>query len=147
MANHTCRVITLSDSSFPKFLAKATKNDVDHLSIPILPQNLIIGVSHIARQDDERGPRSFPWEVKEACWRKAEKVPGRSPDRWRMDPYGNMVFKKLVACEGALCHNYDHVQPFSKVQPFALFHPRMFSPRHIPDRPRGPHSDARSPLC
>jgi hypothetical protein len=74
-------------------------------------------------QDDERGPRSFPWEVKEACWRKAEKVPGRSPDRWRMDPYGNMVFKKLVACEGALCHNYDHVQPFSKVDPFAVSPP------------------------
>ncbi|GAQ83235.1 hypothetical protein KFL_001400190 [Klebsormidium nitens] len=72
------------------------------------------GNSYSDEEYDERGPRSFPWDVKEACWRKAETVPGRNPDRWRMDPYGNLVFKKLVACDGCLCHNYDHIQPFSK---------------------------------
>ncbi|KAJ6906867.1 hypothetical protein NC652_024312 [Populus alba x Populus x berolinensis] len=41
-------------------------------------------------------PRSFPYSVKQQCWEKAEKVKGRDPDRWRRDPLGNIVFRKLV---------------------------------------------------
>ncbi|XP_008780537.1 uncharacterized protein LOC103700361 isoform X2 [Phoenix dactylifera] len=59
-------------------------------------------------------PRTFPHSVKQQCWDKAEKVKGRDPDRWRRDPLGNVVFRKLVGCPGCLCHDYDHVLPYSK---------------------------------
>ncbi|KAL6580214.1 hypothetical protein OROMI_008238 [Orobanche minor] len=59
-------------------------------------------------------PRSFPHSVKQQCWQKAEKINGRDPDRWRRDPLGNTVFRKLVGCPGCLCHDYDHIVPYSK---------------------------------
>jgi hypothetical protein len=65
--------------------------------------------------DDDANPRSFPFSVKQQCWEKAEKVKGRDPDRWRRDALGNIVFRKLVGCPGCLCHDYDHITPYSKV--------------------------------
>lgn len=59
-------------------------------------------------------PRSFPYSVKQQCWDKAEKVKGRDPDRWRRDALGNTLFRKLVGCPGCLCHDYDHIIPYSK---------------------------------
>ncbi|KAK3150602.1 hypothetical protein QOZ80_3AG0235330 [Eleusine coracana subsp. coracana] len=59
-------------------------------------------------------PRSFPYAVKQQCWEKAERVPGRDPERWRRDALGNIVFRKLVGCPGCLCHDYDHIVPYSK---------------------------------
>ncbi|KAL8529571.1 hypothetical protein ACS0TY_006844 [Phlomoides rotata] len=59
-------------------------------------------------------PRSFPYTVKQQCWEKAEKIKGRDPDRWRRDSLGNTVFRKLVGCPGCLCHDYDHIVPYSK---------------------------------
>lgn len=59
-------------------------------------------------------PRSFPHDVKEACWRQAAVVKGRDQERWRRDALGNLVFRKLVGCQGCLCYNYDHVVPYSK---------------------------------
>ncbi|KAJ4796475.1 HNH endonuclease [Rhynchospora pubera] len=66
--------------------------------------------------DDDRyaNPRSFPFGVKQQCWEKAEKIKGRDPDRWRCDALGNTVFRKLVGCPGCLCHDYDHILPYSK---------------------------------
>ncbi|KAG5536595.1 hypothetical protein RHGRI_024126 [Rhododendron griersonianum] len=61
--------------------------------------------------DSDNNPRSFPYNVKQQCWEKAEKVRGRDPDRWRRDPLGNTVFRKLVGCPGCLCHDYDHIVP------------------------------------
>ncbi|XVE54778.1 hypothetical protein DITRI_Ditri03aG0109400 [Diplodiscus trichospermus] len=65
-------------------------------------------------QDSSSNPRSFPYSVKQQCWEKAEKVKGRDPDRWRRDAVGNIVFRKLVGCPGCLCHDYDHIIPYSK---------------------------------
>ena len=65
--------------------------------------------------NSEYNPRSFPYSVKQQCWEKAEKVKGRDPSRWRRDPLGNIVFRKLVGCPGCLCHDYDHILPYSKV--------------------------------
>ncbi|KAL6509541.1 hypothetical protein OROGR_022851 [Orobanche gracilis] len=59
-------------------------------------------------------PRSFSQSVKQQCWQKAEKIKGRDPGRWRRDPLGNTVFRKLVGCPGCLCHDYDHIVPYSK---------------------------------
>ena len=39
---------------------------------------------------------------------------GRNPDRWRLDAVGNPVFKFMKGCSGPLCHEYDHIVPFSK---------------------------------
>lgn len=39
---------------------------------------------------------------------------GRDPERWRLDAMGNPVCKLLRGCMGPLCHEYDHVIPFSK---------------------------------
>ncbi len=41
-------------------------------------------------------------------------IKGRNPERWRMDPVGNPVLYALRGCHGALCHEYDHIKPFSK---------------------------------
>ncbi|XP_068643380.1 uncharacterized protein [Aristolochia californica] len=59
-------------------------------------------------------PRSFPYSVKQQCWEKAEKIKGRDSDRWRRDALGNVIFRKLVGCPGCLCHDYDHIVPYSK---------------------------------
>ncbi|KAJ3702690.1 hypothetical protein LUZ61_006395 [Rhynchospora tenuis] len=67
-----------------------------------------------ADDDRDANPRSFPYSVKQQCWEKAEKVKGRDPDRWRRDALGNIVFRKLVGCPGCLCHDYDHILPYSK---------------------------------
>ncbi|KAK6153420.1 hypothetical protein DH2020_013059 [Rehmannia glutinosa] len=64
---------------------------------------------------ENQNPRSFPHSVKQQCWEKAEKIKGRDPDRWRRDPLGNTVFRKLVGCPGCLCHDYDHIVPYSKL--------------------------------
>ncbi|XP_031263961.1 uncharacterized protein LOC116122194 [Pistacia vera] len=68
----------------------------------------------ISSPDSSANPRSFPYSVKQQCWEKAEKVRGRDPDRWRRDALGNIVFRKLVGCPGCLCHDYDHILPYSK---------------------------------
>ncbi|KAB1216724.1 hypothetical protein CJ030_MR4G003851 [Morella rubra] len=66
------------------------------------------------RISSDSNPRSFPYSVKQQCWDKSEKVRGRDPDRWRRDAVGNIVFRKLVGCPGCLCHDYDHIVPYSK---------------------------------
>ena len=44
----------------------------------------------------------------------AYKLKGRDPDRWRYDASGNIVMKQLKGCHGPLCHEYDHILPYSK---------------------------------
>jgi len=41
-------------------------------------------------------------------------IPGRDPSRWRLDAVGNPVLYMLRGCHGTLCHEYDHIMPFSK---------------------------------
>ena len=48
------------------------------------------------------------------CWNNAASIPGRDPKRWKYDPVGNPVVYVLRGCHGALCHEYDHIVPFSK---------------------------------
>ncbi|KAI3505258.1 hypothetical protein L1887_27282 [Cichorium endivia] len=69
----------------------------------------------ISPSDKFSNPRSFPYSVKQQCWEKAEKIKGRDPDRWRQDPLGNTIFRKLVGCPDCLCHDDDHILPYSKV--------------------------------
>jgi len=39
---------------------------------------------------------------------------GRDPSRWRLDAVGNPVARALTSCMSPLCHEYDHIIPFSK---------------------------------
>ncbi|PIN21163.1 hypothetical protein CDL12_06147 [Handroanthus impetiginosus] len=58
--------------------------------------------------------RFFDSKTKSMCWNKAKQVPGRDPDRWRIDAAGNIVCKCLHSCQGCLCYEYDHIIPFSR---------------------------------
>jgi hypothetical protein len=68
--------------------------------------------SHTNAVDDN--PRLFQSELKRECWNKSSLVVGRDPDRWRLDAVGNTVCRKLTGCNGCLCHEYDHIVPYSK---------------------------------
>jgi hypothetical protein len=63
---------------------------------------------------NKRKNRLFTSKQKDLCWNKAMLVPERNPDRWRYDAAGNLVLKSLKGCNGPLCHEYDHIVPFSK---------------------------------
>lgn len=63
-------------------------------------------------EDGEK--RIFTKTQKEICWNNAPTIPGRDPARWRIDAVGNPVLSLLRGCHGALCHEYDHIVPFSK---------------------------------
>ncbi|GFQ02208.1 hypothetical protein PHJA_002364700, partial [Phtheirospermum japonicum] len=63
---------------------------------------------------EERPNRFFDSKAKKTCWEKAKRVPGRDPDRWRMDAVGNIVCKRLHTCNGCLCYEYDHIVPYSR---------------------------------
>jgi hypothetical protein len=41
-------------------------------------------------------------------------VPGRDPKRWKFDAAGHIVCRALTSCAGPLCHEYDHIVPFSQ---------------------------------
>ncbi|CAL9094425.1 unnamed protein product [Musa acuminata var. zebrina] len=70
------------------------------------------------REHGEEGetdrPRFFDAKARDLCWKKAEVVPGRHPERWRKDAAGNVVCKRFWHCQGCLCYEYDHIIPFSK---------------------------------
>ncbi|CAI5473074.1 unnamed protein product [Closterium sp. Yama58-4] len=67
-----------------------------------------------ASQCDGRRLRFFDHAMRKACWEKADVVPGRHPDRWRVDAAGNTVGRRFNACQGCLCYEFDHIVPFSK---------------------------------
>ena len=65
-------------------------------------------------RETEEVNRIFTRLMKTQCWKKARPVPGRDPDRWRIDAAGNIVNNALKGCLGCLCHEYDHIVPFSR---------------------------------
>lgn len=87
-------------------------------SASLLDRELVTGGTATLFEDlsisSDPNPRSFPYSVKQQCWEKAEKIRGRDPERWRRDALGNLVFRKLMGCPGCLCHDYDHIVPYSK---------------------------------
>lgn len=75
---------------------------------------LSLGRVHTGVSSSSDGSRIFSRQMKKDCWSGARPVPGRHPDRWRLDALGNVVSNKLTSCEGCLCHEYDHIVPWSK---------------------------------
>ena len=41
-------------------------------------------------------------------------MPGRHPNRWRLDSFGMPVCKALRGYRGFMCFEYDHIFPYSK---------------------------------
>ena len=72
------------------------------------------GDAHKTGPEEEQHPRLFQVDMKKDCWNKSELVVGRDPERWRRDAVGNIVCRKLTGCEGCLCHEYDHIVPYSR---------------------------------
>jgi len=70
--------------------------------------------SNKTQKKDVPADRLFSSKQKEDCWAKSDKIPGRDPERWRIDPAGNVVLRKLTGCMGCLCYDYDHIVPYSK---------------------------------
>lgn len=64
--------------------------------------------------DEKANNRIFTKAQKDICWNNAPVIPGRDPTRWRIDAVGNPVLYLLRGCHGSLCHEYDHIVPFSK---------------------------------
>lgn len=74
-------------------------------------------ISVISKEDEsliDLSRRIFSRAQKDDCWQKATIIPGRDPNRWRLDAVGNIVCYGLKGCEGCLCHEYDHILPWSK---------------------------------
>ncbi|KAF2311280.1 hypothetical protein GH714_021477 [Hevea brasiliensis] len=118
----SARTTTTFPSGPHSSLPRSRQSTIAH-SASLLDSELVTQEDNVALFEDLRifpehansnpEPRSFPYSVKQQCWEKAEKVKGRDPDRWRRD-LGNIVFRKLVGCPGCLCHDYDHIVPYSK---------------------------------
>ena len=71
-------------------------------------------VSRLENKDEQGDQRIFTKAQKDLCWNNATSIPGRDPKRWKFDPVGNPIVYGLRGCMGALCHEYDHIVPFSK---------------------------------
>ena len=56
-------------------------------------------------------------------------MPGRNPFRWRYDTIGNLVLGNLKGCFGALCHEYDHIKPYSKGGPTSVYNCQVLQTR------------------
>ena len=64
--------------------------------------------------ENKHNLRIFSFKQKRKCWSQAKQIEGRDPRRWRYDAVGNPVLNILKGCLGPLCHEYDHIVPFSK---------------------------------
>ena len=51
---------------------------------------------------------------KETAWDKADPIPGKNPNLWRRDPYGNEIYKPAYGKTGEKGWQVDHKRPKSK---------------------------------
>ncbi|KAL9262390.1 hypothetical protein AKJ16_DCAP06477 [Drosera capensis] len=86
-------------SSLPTSTSTENQQVLDHISSDEVVEDIVLVTS----------PRRFSNSVKEQCWEKAEKVEGRDPDRWRKDPFGNVLFRNFERCRGVLGYEFDHI--------------------------------------
>ena len=47
-------------------------------------------------------------------WRLAKKIPGKDPNVWRQDPYGNHIQKSKFGSNSPTGWEIDHIKPQSK---------------------------------
>lgn len=106
-------------NSSPRSTTAAAASSSSSSSSSFVDRPIFVSDDPAEQYNYNSNPRSFPHGVKQQCWDKAERVKSRDPDRWRRDPLGNLVFRKLVGCPGCLCHDYDHILPYSKVSSFS----------------------------
>ena len=59
-----------------------------------------------------RDRSQFSQAAKEMAWKKAGRVRGRDPARWRKDIVGNVLFKKHHNKQNLVtAYQYDHIKP------------------------------------
>ena len=53
--------------------------------------------------------------IREACWEKGERIPGFDDRLWRLDPYGNPIFKpdNINAEQHKFGWSFDHIIPYN----------------------------------
>ncbi len=56
-------------------------------------------------------------------------MPGRDPERWKFDAGGHLVCRALTSCLGPLCHEYDHIIPYSQGGPTSVENCQILSTR------------------
>lgn len=67
------------------------------------------------RKQKEKDPlRIFTKQMKAMCWQNAKIHPQLSPERWRLDPLDNLLFKPYRNCNGPFCYQHDHIVPHAK---------------------------------
>lgn len=47
-------------------------------------------------------------------WSKAKAIPGKDPDQYRQDPYGNPMYKPSYGKASEMGWEIDHIKPSSK---------------------------------
>lgn len=52
-------------------------------------------------------------QIKKA-WDKAKKIRGKDPDKYRKDPYGNVMYKPSYGKSSGMGWELDHIKPKSK---------------------------------
>ena len=94
---------------------------VSNLTIPLIqnmtkheaPESVSLNLRNLQEEIDLDPRRYFTASQKTECFLQAKNVPKRDPERWKYDTVGNIVFRKYTNCYGALCHQYDHIYPWS----------------------------------
>lgn len=53
-------------------------------------------------------------KFKELAWKRAKKIRGKNPNLWRLDAYGNKVYKPAYGMKGVYSWEIDHKKPKSR---------------------------------
>ncbi|KAJ7552671.1 hypothetical protein O6H91_06G063900 [Diphasiastrum complanatum] len=107
--------LSSSSPSSTSVAAGIANGDLSSSSPSSTSAGIANGDGSLAKEaNNARRLRIFDEKMRSLCWQKAAVVTGRDPARWRKDVAGNIVCRKFTRCEGCLCHEYDHIIPFSK---------------------------------
>jgi len=52
--------------------------------------------------------------LRDKAWEKARTVRGRDPDKYRKDPYGNVIYKPSYGRNSGMGWEVDHTRPRAK---------------------------------
>ena len=50
-------------------------------------------------------------DKKDAVWDKADEIPGKAPDEYRRDPYGNIMYYPSYGKNSPMGWEIDHITP------------------------------------
>lgn len=53
-------------------------------------------------------------QQKEKAWNSAKRIPGKDPEKYRKDPYGNVIYKHSYGKSSPMGWEVDHIKPSSR---------------------------------